>query len=145
MNSLAKLLKETISRTAGKRARSETQALRKATAQHRKAIADLSGRVRELERALLLIRKKLGSIPAVPAKAETSAFRFSAKGLQSMRSRLGLSAAQCGMLLGVSAQAIGKWERGESRPSDEKLALLAGLRTMGKRDVKAKLAALSKQ
>jgi DNA-binding XRE family transcriptional regulator len=65
--------------------------------------------------------------------------RFSAKGLQSHRSRLGLSASEFGKLLGVSAQTIYNWEHEAARPRDEQLGKLAGLRGIGKREAVARL------
>jgi len=65
--------------------------------------------------------------------------RFSAKGLQSQRSRLGLSASEFGKLLGVSAQTIYNWWHEAARPRGEQLGKLAGLRGIGKREAAARL------
>ena len=67
--------------------------------------------------------------------------RFSAKGLISQRKRLGLSAAECGLLVGASAQSIYNWEVGKVRPRAKHLAAIASLRSLGKREVAARLAA----
>lgn len=47
--------------------------------------------------------------------------------LKSYRERKRLTQAQLGKELGVSAQAIAKWESGESYPSAQKLPALADL------------------
>ena len=65
--------------------------------------------------------------------------RFVAKGLRSQRSRLGLSAADFGKLLGVSAQSVYNWEHDVARPRAEQLSKLAALRTIGKREAGQRL------
>jgi DNA-binding transcriptional regulator YiaG len=134
MSNIAKLLKETIERAARKQARAETRALRKASGQHRKTIAELSGRLKDLEREMAQLRKSipkptLGAEPVVAGN-----IRFSAKRLPVLRKRLGLSAKECGLLIGVSGWTIGSWERGESKPKKEQIAAIAGLRKLGKRE-----------
>ena len=69
--------------------------------------------------------------------------RFVAKGLRTQRGRLGLSAAQFGTLLGVSAQSIYNWEHETAHPRGEQLAKLASLRGIGKREAEARLAQLA--
>ena len=66
--------------------------------------------------------------------------RFSAKGLLAQRRRLGLSAADCGVLLGTSAQSVYNWEAGKVRPRARHLAAIAALRTLGKKDAAAHVA-----
>jgi type II secretory pathway component PulM len=57
MSNIAKLLKETIERAARKQARAETNALRKASGQHRKIISELSARVKDMEREVAQLHK----------------------------------------------------------------------------------------
>jgi len=59
--------------------------------------------------------------------------------VRAQRTRLGLSAPEMGALVGVSAQTIYNWEAGKSRPRAEQLAIIAAVRKMGKRKVKARL------
>jgi DNA-binding XRE family transcriptional regulator len=65
--------------------------------------------------------------------------RFSAKGLRSQRQRLGLSAENCGKIIGVTGQTLYNWERNEARPRQEQIAKIASLRRMGKKQVLARL------
>lgn len=53
--------------------------------------------------------------------------RFSAKGLASEHVRLGLSAGDCGLLLGASGQSVYNWEAGKTRPSDKHLPAIVGI------------------
>jgi transcriptional regulator with XRE-family HTH domain len=59
--------------------------------------------------------------------------------MRSQRERLGLSQADFGNLLGVSAQSVYNWEHGETRPRDEQIAKIAALRAVGKREAGARL------
>ena len=65
--------------------------------------------------------------------------RFSAKGFAGHRKRLGLSAGELGLLLGVSTQTIYNWESGKARPHRRFLPTLVALRTVGKRETLARL------
>ena len=71
--------------------------------------------------------------------------RFSPNGLVSQRKRLGLSALECGLLVGASGQSIYNWEDGKARPRAKHLQALAALRGMGKKDAAARLAELRGQ
>jgi DNA-binding XRE family transcriptional regulator len=69
--------------------------------------------------------------------------RFRVKGLIALRQRLGLTAADLGTLMGVSAQTIYNWEAEKSRPRQQQIAAYAALRGIGKRQVKARLEELA--
>lgn len=45
--------------------------------------------------------------------------------LKLLREKVNLSIKEAASIFGVSAQAIGKWERGEGMPRSEKLVLIA--------------------
>ena len=142
MPNIATLLKSEISRVARKEQRGETATLKKALNAHRTEIAALKRRTQALEQQLRRLgRASARSAPAAaeaPSSATTT--RFSAKGLTAQRRRLGLSAAECGLLVGTSAQSIYNWEAGKVRPRARHLAAIAALRTLGKKDAAAHLA-----
>ena len=142
MPNIAALLKSEISRVARKEVRGETLALKKAARNYRSEIAALKRRTQELEHQVRRLRRSV--VKAIPAESEpaaTEGLRFSAKGLISQRKRLGLSAAECGLLVGASAQSIYNWEEGKVCPRAKHLVAIAGLRAMGKREAAARLAA----
>ena len=140
MPNIASILKSEITRLAAKTVRQETVVLKKASTAYRSDIAALKRRVAALEQQV----KKLAK-PRVAKTSETDegeqspALRFSATALAKHRQRLGLSAAACGRLLGVSALSVYKWESGKARPRGKQLPAIATLRTMGKREANAKL------
>jgi DNA-binding transcriptional regulator YiaG len=88
------------------------------------------------------MRRTLERPSATKSSPSASKVRFVPKGLRAQRSRLGLSAADYGKLVGVSAQSIYNWEQGHAKPRAEQLATLAALRSIGKRDARARLNAL---
>jgi DNA-binding transcriptional regulator YiaG len=143
MPNIASVLKEEILRLARKEVRTETENLKKAVAQFRSDIAGLKKRAASLEKQLARAEKKAPG-KATPEAAEgTPRIRFSAKGLAKQRQKLGLSAADMGALLSVSAQTVYNWEAGKAKPRAQQLAAIATLRGLGKRKAKAQLAALA--
>ncbi len=135
MSNVASVLKEEISRISRKEIRRETSSLKKSSTTHRSDIAALKRRVQELERQLRRAgREGERSVPAAANEDSASlGNRFSAKSMASQRKRLGLSAAQCGLLIGASAQSIYNWEEGKARPRSQNLPAIYALRTLGRR------------
>ena len=142
MPNIATLLKNEISRVARKEQRGDSLALRKTVSAHRAEIAALKRRLQALEQQLRQLSKaQAKSAPPEAPEAPAGKIRFSAKGLLAQRRRLGLSAAECGVLLGTSAQSVYNWEAGKVRPRARHLAAIAALRTLGRRDAAAHIAA----
>ena len=135
MSNIASVLKEEISRISRKEIRRETSSLKKSSTTHRSEIAALKRRVQELERQLR--RAGRAGESSVPAAANGDSFspgtRFSAKSMASQRRRLGLSAAECGVLIGASAQSVYNWEEGKARPRAQHLPAIFALRNLGRR------------
>jgi DNA-binding transcriptional regulator YiaG len=135
MSNIAAVLKEEISRISRKEIKKETASLKKSSTSYRSEIAALKRRVQELERQLR--RASRGGERAVPAAANEDSVapgtRFSAKSMASQRRRLGLSAAECGLLIGASAQSVYNWEEGKARPRAQHLPAIFALRNLGRR------------
>lgn len=141
MAQFASALRDEVVRLSRKQIRSEGASIKRQTSQHRKAIAALKKQVVDLQRQIALLRSRSRrETPAEAPDAEGSRSRFSTKGLRSLRTRLGLSAREFGQLLGVSEQSIYNWEAGSVRPRPSMIEAIARARTMGKREVRAKLA-----
>ena len=143
MPNIAFILKQEIARVARKEVRGETQTLKNSSTQYRSDIAALKRRIAALE-ALVKKLGKAGTRSAPPsAKSEQDGnLRFSAKGFASLRAKLGLSASDTGLLLGVSSQSVYHWEAGKSRPRVSQLQAIASLRKMGKREAAERLKSL---
>jgi DNA-binding transcriptional regulator YiaG len=146
MPNIATALKSEISRVARKELRSETETFRKVMSVYRKEIAALKRRTHALEQQLRGLQKagvRAGAKGSSTSEEGPSASRrFSAKGLASQRRRLGLSAHDCGLLVGASSQSIYNWEDGKARPRASHLEAIAALRALGKRQATARLEAL---
>ena len=135
MSNIASVLKEEIARIARKEIRREATSLKKSSTTHRSEIAALKRRVLELERELRRVGRG-GQQPAPAAANEDTVSpgtRFSARSMASQRRRLGLSAAECGLLIGASAQSVYNWEEGKARPRAQHLPAIFALRNLGRR------------
>ena len=143
MANIATVLKAEISRVARKEVRAETTSLKKAGRLYRSEIAALKRTTQTLERQIKKLLKT-NATATQQADAETSETprRFGPKSLISQRRRLGLSAAECGLLLGASSQSIYNWEEGKTRPQAKHLPAIAALRALGKRQAAAHLESL---
>lgn len=142
MVNIASLLKSEISRIARKEIKSQIDALNKTARGQRQDIVALKRRVQELERQLLRADKALNRLQPRPSpKSETTerSERFSAKGLASLRRRLGLSAAEFGRLVGASGLSIYKWEQGKAKPRARFMAALVEVRGIGKKEAARRL------
>ena len=137
MANFAALLKSEITRLARKELKAQLQPLRKANGAQRHDIAALKRQLTDVQRQLAKATK--ASPVASPVAGTEAPARFSAKGLQSHRARLGLSAGDYGALAGVSAQSIYNWERGKARPRASQAVALAEVRRLGKRAALARL------
>lgn len=140
MSSLAKVLKDEISRLARKEARAETASLQKASSQYRRDIAELKRQVKSLEQRLAFLEKQERQrVTADTPVEKAEQVRFSPKYVKSHREKLGLSAADYARLVGVSALTIYNWEQGKSKPRAQQLADWAAIRNLGKREAKKQL------
>lgn len=143
MPNIGTVLKEEIARVCRKEIRQQIEPIKKASAAYRHEIAALKRKVATLERQSAALEKQTTKMaPKAPAVDPERPMRFVAKGLVSLRARLGLSAKDFGLLMGVSDQSIYKWEQGKSTPRKKQLAALAALRGLGKREAAERLEAM---
>ena len=150
MPNIASVFKAEITRLARKEVRENSDSLRKAVAAHRAEIANLKRRIQSLEAVVKRLAKGQGAAfvrsrqpeASEPGESTAQGLRFRAKGMAANRKRLGLSAADFGLLVGTTGQSVYAWEAGKTKPKPDSLAAIAALRGIGKREVEAKLAAL---
>jgi DNA-binding transcriptional regulator YiaG len=142
MPNFAVVLKEEIARLARKELKRELEGLKKASGLYRSEIAALKRSVAALEKQVKRLGGKVAKGSDAGTGAETAGtLRFSAKGLFSQRKRLGLSAADMGKLLNVTAQTVYNWEAGKTRPRPSQLETVARVKKLGKRQANALLVA----
>ena len=143
MGNLIHALRNEITRLAKKETKGQTTALKAASAKYRREIAELKRGTSDLDKRLAYIEKQERKRAKRPPPPELAAgTRFFPKGLKSHRARLGLSAADYGLLAGVSGKMIYKYERGETKPRRAQVAKLVAVRNLGKREVRRRLALL---
>jgi DNA-binding transcriptional regulator YiaG len=143
MPNIGTFLKQEISRLSRREIRREVGTVKKASAAYRRDIAALKRRVIELERkATTLVKRTAAVADNASATLPDRPVRFVAKGLRSLRARLGLSAAQLARLLGVSEQSVYNWETKKATPRKEQLAAIIGMRDLGKREAQQRLEAV---
>lgn len=142
---IASLLKAEISRVARKEVRAEIEPLKQASAHSRSAIAALRRDIAALDTQLRRLAKAQAAASASAQEAEDSGpqRRFSAVRLAAHRTKLGLSAADCGRLVGASGQSVYNWEQGKSRPRREQLERLASVRKLSPSAAQAALSETS--
>ena len=140
MPNLASVLKDEIRRLARKEIKSETSVTKRTSAQHRRDIAELKRVVDDLSKRVAFLERQEERRVARPVQDKPSGqVRFSPRWVKAQRQRLGLSAAAYGKLVGVSALTIYNWEGGKSKPREEKLAAIAAVRELGKREALRRL------
>lgn len=138
MPNIQSLLKAEITRLSRREVRSQVGPIRKATATYRRDIARLKRQIAELERKLKAVAsQKARSIGATEEPGKP--VRFVAKGLRSLRTKLGLSQPDFAKLMGVSPQSIYNWESKRAVPRKEQVAAIVSLRSIGKREAQARL------
>lgn len=145
MANLGTVLKQEIVRLVRKESKVLIEPLRKTNAAQRRELAALKREIAELQRALKAAQKALAKSapPAQPAESEAgSAQRITTKGIQTLRSRLGLTAGELGLLTGASPQSVYNWEQGTQPRAAQREALIA-LRGLGKREVRARLESMA--
>lgn len=150
MPNIATVFKAEITRLARKELREASDGLKKTIAAQRSEIASLKRRVQVLEASVKRLAKSAGAdqgrsrtaASGEAGESNATGLRFRAKGMAANRKRLGLSAADFGLLVGATGQSIYAWEAGKAKPRQQALAAIAALRGIGKREVEARLASL---
>lgn len=143
MPNLSSVIKSEITRLARKEIKSAVDPIRKANSGQRREIAELKRQVASLQRELKTVSKKSEGRASVAGEPKKT--RFVAKGLKSLRARLGLSASDFGLLVGASGQSVYNWEAGKSVPRETQQAALAAVRGLGKREAVKRIEGLAKR
>src|ERR1039457_4717038 len=117
MPNIVVTFRQEITRLARREIRSQTQGLRKASAQFRRDIAELKRHASALKSEVPSLERRIGNAAVLPTThADPAIMRFAAKGVVARRRRLGISAEDFGKLVGVTGHTVYKWEHGVARP-----------------------------
>ena len=149
MPNITTLLNDEIRRLARKEIKAQSGPGDEAAGKRKGELTDLKRRVKELEKQMSQLSREPGKRNAKPptpvrAQATTGADgsampRFSPKWVKKHRAKLGMSAADYGLLAGVSGLTIYNWEKGNSNPRSKQLLAWSEIRTLGKREASQKL------
>lgn len=138
MPNIQSLLKTEITRLSRKEVRSEINPIRKSAAGYRRDIARLKRQIADLERKFKAISSQKARY-GNPVEQAVKPVRFVAKGLRSLRVKLGLSQPDFAKLIGVSPQSIYNWETKRAIPRKEQMTAIVGARSLSKRQAKDRL------
>jgi DNA-binding transcriptional regulator YiaG len=139
LGKLESTIKSEIQRLAKREIRSTFIPLRKEARAMRLRLSALSKSFSALDR---LVREKLPKAPKKELEAtpgEVKGARLTPDRIRRLRKKLGLSMRELGILTGSSLSAVVSWERGKSKPREEKKAVLVALRKVRKREVRKML------
>ncbi len=145
MPDLNKPIREEITRLTRKELKQTLQIQKKTNTALKKSLAAVKAECAELRREVKAIQKRLPKPPVQEppevADEKLKRFRPTSKTVKQFRAKLDLSQAELAKLLGVSGQAVYLWERRDGRLQlrGKAKASLFALRTLGKREAKARL------
>ena len=139
MPNFASALKGEISRLSTKAAKQHVAPVQSTTSALRKQVSVLKKQLQTLEREVAALKRQAVRTRPDAQPEDESQVRFTAKGLRSLRARLGLSAGEFGRLLDVGQQTIYNWESEKTQPRRAQVPAIAALRKLGKREVRARL------
>lgn len=146
MSTLTEALKAEITRLSRKEIKAQTETMRSAVVQYRKDIAALKKTIAKQQKQLDFLknreRKRIEDGTETLDDAMQGQVRWSARSVRSQRKRLGLSAEDFGLLIGVSPQTIYNWEQGVSRAREEQFAKFREVREIGRREAQRRLEVL---
>lgn len=140
MPNFATALKGEISRLSTKVVRQHVASVQSTTSTLGKRVSALKKQLQALEREVAALKNQAARNKSNAVPENGSKFRFTAKGLRSLRNRLGLSAGEFGRLLDVGQQTIYNWENEKTQPRPAQVPAIVALRRIGKREVRARLA-----
>jgi DNA-binding transcriptional regulator YiaG len=131
-------IKEAIDRRARQHIRRVAMPLRREVRRLRQLVAGFRKDLATLKVTAAWWERVAGQTPwtATVSDEAATAARLSAGLIRKLRTRLGLSQAALGRLVGVSGAAVVEWERGRAKPSGERRKAVVALRGLGRREVK---------
>ena len=142
MPDIKAILSEEIRRLAKKEIKIAVAPLVKTIVEQRKIISELKKRISILEKRNVAEATDVAS-DKVQVADETKKLRLNAAGIIRVRTKLKLTQSDFAKLLNVSTHTVSMWELGKNSPRKDARAAICALRTVGKRDLKKRLAELT--
>ena len=143
MPDIKSILSEEIRRLAKKEVKAALLPLQKTISEQRKTISEMKKRIAKLENISVSAGKtKCEKENSCNAEKEIK-LRLNTAGIIRVRNKLKLTQNEFAKLLGVSIHTVSTWEQGKSAPRKDARAAICALRTIGKRELKRRLAELT--
>ena len=143
MPDIKQVLNEEIRRLARKELKNSLLPLTNQISEQKRMIAELKKEIAALKKSLP-VQKEVVENSVVEENTENSGkLRLSAAGIVKIRKKLGLTQGTFASLLGVSGHTVSLWEVGKVSPRAGIKAEICALRTIGKKEFKQRLAALT--
>lgn len=148
--SIVNELRAEIVRQARKEINKQLEPVKRVNATQRGLIANLRRDLVALQKEVAQLRKAVPEAvrPAAPSEEERQGFWISGKGVLSLRKKLGLTQIEFAKLADITQQTVVRWEKTEGKipvRGESTIARMIALRTMGKREARAKLEAFAEQ
>lgn len=141
MSDLKQVLSDEIRRLARKEIKQAIQPLQANIVALRRQISELKKLYSEASRKAEILQKKTAEVSGIEFVEEEPKLRLNAAGIVRIRTKLKLTQSEFAKLLDVSMHTVSSWEKGKSYPRAGVKAKICSLRTTGKREIKARLAA----
>ena len=142
MPDIKNLLNDEIRRLARKEIKIALEPMNNAIANQKKSISDLKKQIVALEKMLRKTNpEKIAEIEQSEEK-EDAGLRLNAAGIIRIRKKHKLTQAELAKLLNVATHTVSIWELGKSAPRAAMKQKICELRTIGKREINARLAAI---
>ena len=142
MPDIKALLSEEIRRLAKKEIKIAVTPLEKTIIEQRRTISELKKRIAALEKRNENASTVADSAETAPVE-ESKKLRLNAAGIIRVRTKLKLTQSDFAKLLNVSTHTVSMWELGKNSPRKDARAAICALRTIGKRDLKKRLAEIT--
>jgi DNA-binding transcriptional regulator YiaG len=141
MPDIKTVLSEEIRRLAKKEIKLAIVPLQKLAAEQRRTISELKKRIAVLEKQAAPAEKAAIADNTAATGAEEKKLRLNAAGIIRVRTKLKLTQSDFAKLLNVSTHTVSMWELDKSAPRKDARAAICALRKLGKRELKARMAA----
>ena len=148
MPNIGKLLKDEIVRLARRQVKAALGGVRKDTVRLKRTVASLRrqvvGAARQNKELAQRLTPVVAATEAQQASEKAGKIRVKAERIKRLRAKLGLSQADFGKLVGVSAQSVLQWENkpGRLRLRESTRKALAAVLVMGRREAGKRLRAV---
>ena len=140
MPDIKTVFSDEVRRLAKKEIKLAVAPLVKTVIEQRRMISDLKKRIAALEKNIVTAAAVSDDNTVDTSKNK---LRLNAAGIIRVRNKLKLTQSEFAKLLNVSTHTVSIWELGKSSPRQDARTAICALRTVGKREIKRRLAEIS--